>query len=113
MIEVKFKAILTSKSIIKDPLGENMIKLELMEEKDIPGPVIIHQKKDDTLSREIAPVISQIMKSLPIFSGGKFTVPRLTILLTEDEWDRLPEKPEIGDIIEVVIKSKMIEIKKG
>ena len=99
-----------SKSIINDPFGEKLIKLEFAEEREIPGPIIF-QQGNNPLMRDIVPIISQVLKSMPMFSGRKAIMHRLTLYLTEDEWEKLTSKPEIGDEVEILIHDDKFEIK--
>ncbi len=111
MGSVKIRAILVGKNLIKNPWGERVIKLEFVEERELPSPVII-QSSEGELAKEIMPIITQIMKSMPMLSQGRASVPRLTLYLTEEEWDRLVEKPEIGEEVVIEIKGKTISISK-
>ncbi|MCD6510306.1 MAG: arcadin 1 [Thermoprotei archaeon] len=110
MPEVSFRAVLVGKNVVSDPFGGKNIKLELIEEREVPMPMIIEGRGQE-LAREIAPIVRQVMRSLPFTGAGRIAVPRLTIWLTEDEWDRLEPKPDIGDELIITIKSKNIEIR--
>ncbi|RLE66393.1 MAG: hypothetical protein DRJ38_01725 [Thermoprotei archaeon] len=112
MKSVKIRAVLVGKSLIKNPWGEKVVKLEFVEERELPNPVVI-QPAGSELAKEIMPIINQIMKSMPVLSHGKASIPRLTLYLTEEEWDRLIEKPEIGEEILIEIKGKSISISKN
>ncbi len=101
MLEVKFKAVLVSKTLITDPTGENFIKLEFIEEREVPGPVITMQGHQSEIMREVIPVVSQVIRSLT--TRGKVRYPRLVLYLSEDEWSKLPRKLDIGDEVEIVI----------
>lgn len=108
---VKFKAKVSNISLFDAPFGERMVKLELTEEREMPEPVFI-RSPDSEISREIAPIISQIMRMFPGTSPGVLRVPRITIVLTEDEWDKFVAKPSIGDYFEVIISNEKIELKR-
>jgi len=111
---VLIKAVVSNISIIDNPWGEKMIKLDLTEERETPGPVMIQRDGRDDIAKEIMPIVSQVLKSMPMFGvQGKVRVPRLTLYLTEDEWEKLLEKPTIGEIIEIKIQDKKISIKSG
>ena len=110
VIRVSFKAILTSKSMTRDPTGTRIIRMEFIEERDMPTPVIMGQDSSGIV-REIAPVVQQVVRSMPFIGGGKYTMPRLTLWLTEDEWDKLEPKPEIGDEIEVLIEGNKVTLR--
>ncbi len=110
-MEVKVKVTLVSKSLINDPFGEKLIKLEFAEEREMPGPIIV-QQGNNPLMKDIIPIVSQVLRSMPFFAGRKATIQRLVLYLTEDEWDKITDKPDIGDEVTVVIKGRKIEIKK-
>ncbi len=88
-----------------------MVKIELTEDREIPEPVFI-RSTDSEIGREIAPIISQIMKMLPGASPGVVRVPRITVMLSEDEWEKFVTKPSIGDFFEIVITNEKIELKR-
>jgi len=111
-LDVKIKAILISKSMITSPLGEKLIRLEFAEEREVPGPIIV-QEANNPLARDIMPIVSQVLRSLPMFSGRKTMMHRLIIFLTEDEWESLPSKPDIGDEILIIVRGGQIEIRKS
>lgn len=108
---ITFKATVTSKSLITDPLGDRGVRLDLTEEKEAPPPVMVSSEEStSSLVREVAPIISQVMRSLPFTRPGKIPFQRLTLWLTEDEWEKLEQKPEIGDEVEVKITKSIISI---
>jgi len=109
---VVIKGIVVSKTLTKDTLGNNIVKIEIAEEREIPGPVIMHPR-DSTLAKEIIPIVSQVMRALPPFSQNKVMMPRAVLFLTEDEWDRIIDKFDIGDELEIYIEKGRITIKKS
>ncbi|MCD6369165.1 MAG: arcadin 1 [Thermoproteales archaeon] len=108
MGELKFKAVISSKTLISNPLGEHLVKLELVEERELPGPIIASQSRDGDLMREIMPIVNQVVRSLT--PKARITIPRLTLFLTEEEWDMISRKPEIGEEVEVVIHEEKGEL---
>lgn len=112
MKSVKIRAILVGKSLIKNPWGEKVVKLEFVEERELPTPVVV-QPPGSELAKEVMPIINQIMRSMPLLSQGRANMPRLTLYLTEEEWDRLLEKPEIGEEVLIEIKGKSVFISKS
>jgi len=112
-MSVKFRAVVTNISIIDTPIGERLVKLDLTEDREGPGTLIVQPKDQPELARELVPVLSQLLRSMPIFGGlNLFKMPRLSLYLTEEEWDRLVEKPTIGDSIEVEVSKSRVEIRK-
>jgi len=110
-MEIKFRAIVTSKTMYSDPLGGRGVKIELAEERELPPPIVMSRGEVSDLLKDVVPVVSQIIQSLPFTRGGKVTFPRMTIWLSEEEWDRLEPKPDIGDEVEVVISSSNVTIR--
>ncbi len=112
--KIRIKAVVSNISIIDNPWGEKMIKLDLTEERETPGTVMIQKGGRDDIAREIMPIVSQVLKSMPMFgTQGKVRVPRLTLYLTEDEWGKILNKPTIGEIIEIEINNEKITINSG
>jgi hypothetical protein len=108
---ISFRAKVTNISLVDTPFGEKLIRLELTEEREVPGPVVV-QRDDSEIAREIAPIISQVMRMMPGLSGNVMRVPRVTVVLTEDEWESFAEKPSIGDFFTVEVSGKIIRLKK-
>jgi len=103
------KLLVVSKTIIYDPLGTRYIKLELVEEREVPGPVFTFDASSDVgrLMREVAPVIQQLVRSFPM--ANKITIPRVTINLTEDEAELLGPI-DVGDVVEMDISGGSIRL---
>ncbi|MEZ0247739.1 MAG: arcadin 1 [Thermoproteus sp.] len=108
---VVVKGVVVSKQLVTDPTGTRYIKIDVVEEKDIPGPLIMSTPDEQAaqMAREIMPLVSQIVKSLP-FSLNKIAVPRLTIWLTDDEAESLGEI-DVGDNVDIEIEQGAIKIR--
>lgn len=111
MSTVVFRARVTNISLLDSPTGEKLVRIELGEERELPGPVIV-QREESELSRELMPVLSQVFRMLPGMSQSFYRLPRLTLILTEDEWEKLLERPSIGDVFEVEVKAGKISVNK-
>lgn len=110
---VRFKAIVTNISMVDSPWGDRMVKIDLSEEREAPSTVIMPREQSE-LAREIAPVLSQVLRSMPFFGAmSRPRLPRLSLYLTEEEWDRLVERPTIGDVMEVEIEKGFIRVSRG
>ena len=106
---VRVRAVISSISYVDNPWGEKMVKIGVSEEREVPGPVVV-QRGTSELAREIAPVITQVLKSIPGIAGGKYRMPRLILYLTEDEWDKMVSKPNIGDIVEIKFSKESVDV---
>ncbi len=115
MAKTSFRGYILSKSIVYDLSGGRMIKIDIVEEREIPGPIITGTDEIARLAREVMPLVQQLLKSMPFpglgATSGKIPIPRLTIWLTEDEIEILG-KLDVGDYVEVSIQDNKIEIKK-
>ncbi|RLF04844.1 MAG: hypothetical protein DRK00_05830 [Thermoprotei archaeon] len=110
---VKFRAVVTNISIVDSPWGEKMVKIDLSEEREAPSTMVITSQQSE-LARELAPVLSQVLRSMPFFGAmSRARLPRLSLYLTEEEWDRLIERPTIGDVMEVEIARGSIKVSKS
>jgi len=109
---VKFRAVVTNISILDTAWGERVVKVDLTEERETPSTVIVPAEQSE-LARELAPVISQLMRAMPFFGGsGKARLLRLSLYLTEDEWERLTARPTIGDVMEVEVAKSSLKVRK-
>lgn len=112
MAEVVFRATLVSKALIQDPVEGEGVKLELAQEKSMPPPMILSRGEESEIAREVAPIVQQVVRSMPFGPRGKIRVPRMTLWLTREEWDRLEPKPDIGDEVEVRVLASGVEIRR-
>ncbi|MCX8168806.1 MAG: arcadin 1 [Candidatus Methanomethylicia archaeon] len=111
-LEVKFKAVVSSKNVVRAPNGEKMYRIDLVEEQESP-PQVFYSSSNSDLAKDILPLVQQVMRIMPIPLSTSLQIPRVTLWLTEDEWDKLEPKPELGDILTIVISSGDIKIFKG
>jgi len=111
---VTIRGYVSSKTIVYDPLGSKMIKIDIVEEREVPGPVITGSDEITRVAKEVVPLVQQLLKSFPltsIFAGGKVPIPRITIWLSEEEIEELGTI-DVGDYVEISIEKGGIKIKK-
>ncbi|MBS7611334.1 arcadin 1 [Candidatus Bathyarchaeota archaeon] len=101
--DIVFKAVLTSKVLTQDPVEGECVKLDFSEYKPIPPPIIT-STDESGIVREVAPIIQQVIQSMPFTQKGMVKTPRFTLWLTKEEWNSLESKPDIGDEVTVVIR---------
>jgi hypothetical protein len=108
---VVVKGVVVSKQLVADPTGTRYVKIDVVEEKDIPGPLVMAPPDEQSVpvAREIMPLVSQIIKSLP-FSLNKIAVPRLTVWLTDEEVESLGDI-DVGDSVDIEIDQGVIKIR--
>jgi len=106
------KGVVVSKQLVYDPSGTKYIKVDVIEEKELPGPVAAFSAQDEQavqLMREVMPLVTQIVRSLP-FGGGKIAVPRLTLWLTDEELEMFGDI-DVGDVVLISVENGEIKVK--
>lgn len=93
-MDVVFTAILISKTMFKDN-NEWYVRLEFSQEKGSP-PVLTSREES---FQSLMPMLQQIMRNLMPFQSSM--MPRLILILREDEWEKLENKPDIGEEVTI------------
>lgn len=106
-----FKGVVVSKTMVQDPTGTKYIKIDVVEEKELPSAMFFSESSEvSSIARDVIPLLNQILRSLP-FTGGKVQVPRVTIWFTEEEIEEMGNI-DVGDVVEIYIeRSKVLFIK--
>ena len=100
-MSVEIKAILIGKNMVR--MGDSwFIKLDFAEEK--PQPPLMAPR--DSIARDIMPIIEQTFRVLNPNITSQSMVPRMTLWLTDDEWDAVERKPEVGEEVTIVVMDK-------
>jgi len=106
-----FKGIVVSKTMVQDPTGTRYVKIDVMEEKDLPTAVFFSESPEvSSIARDVVPLVNQLLRSLP-FLSGKIQVPRATIWFTEEEIEEVGSI-DVGDVVEVSIERGRVVIAK-
>ncbi len=87
-------------------VGKNMvrlrdtwaIRLDFAEER--PQPPVMAPR--NSIVSEIMPIIERTLQAVSPIAPGQM-MPRMTLWLTDDEWDALDRKPEVGEEVTVII----------
>ncbi len=106
------RGVVVSKQLVYDATGVRYIKIDVIEERELPGPVAAFSTQDEQMAqivREVMPLVSQIVRSLP-FGGGKVAVPRVTLWLTDDEVESFGEI-DVGDVVLISVRGGEILLK--
>ncbi|ABP51366.1 MULTISPECIES: arcadin 1 [Pyrobaculum] len=109
---VAIRGVVVSKQLVYDPAGTRYVKIDIIEEKELPGPVAAFSAQDEQaaqLMREVMPLVTQIVRSLP-FGGGKITVPRVTLWLTDEELEIYGDI-DVGDVVAIQVEGGTVTIK--
>lgn len=90
---ITIKGYVVSKTLVTDPTGSKMIAIQIVEERETPGPVITGTDETSQMMRDVMPpLVQQLLRSMPMVGplmSGKVPIPRLLIWLNEDEAEAL------------------------
>lgn len=106
------RGVVVSKQLVYDLTGARYVKIDIVEERELPGPVAAFSAQDEQaaqLMREVMPLVSQIVRSLP-FGGGKIAVPRITLWLTDEEVEVFGDV-DVGDTVVIYVENNEIKLK--
>ncbi|MEZ0318630.1 MAG: arcadin 1 [Pyrobaculum sp.] len=106
------RGVVVSKQLVYDPTGTKYVKVDIIEEKELPGPVAAFSAQDEQaaqLMREVMPLVTQIVRSLP-FTSGKISVPRITLWLTDEELEVFGDV-DVGDVVLISVESGEIKLR--
>ncbi len=113
---IRIRGYVASKIVVHDPTGGKMIAIQIVEEREVPNPLSITGGGEmSQLMRDIMPVVQQILRSLPLVGqlmGGKVTIPRLIVWLSEEEAEALGPNLDVGDYVEIRIEGGKLELEK-
>ncbi|WP_054856631.1 arcadin 1 [Vulcanisaeta sp. JCM 16159] len=112
---ITIKGYVVSKTLVTDPTGSKMIAIQIVEERETPGPVITGTDEASQMMRDVMPLVQQLLRSMPMVGplmSGKVPIPRLLIWLNEDEAEALGPKLDVGDAVEIRIDNGKMELVK-
>ncbi|WP_069806589.1 arcadin 1 [Vulcanisaeta thermophila] len=112
---ISIKGYVMSKTLVNDPTGGKMIMIQIVEERETPGPVVTGTDETSQIMRDVMPLVQQFLRSMPMlapFMSGKVPIPRLVIWLSEDEAEALGPKLDVGDVVEIRIENGKMELVK-
>jgi len=108
---ISVRGYVMSKSVVYDPTGGRMIMIQIVEEKEVPGPVLTGESAQ--VMRDVLPLVQQLLRSMPMLGplmGNKVPIPRIVVWLTEEEAEALGPKLDVGDAVEIRIENGKLEL---
>jgi hypothetical protein len=97
---ISFKAILISKNMFKED-NEWYVRLEFAQERERPPSI---SSRDEPLFQWIIPAIQQTLRSILPIQYSLFS--RMILILKEEEWEKIENKPDIGEEVLITITDK-------
>jgi len=96
---------------IQDVDGNLGKRIELIEERPIPRFVVRPQTEE---AKVVQDMLQALQQQLPMFPArGHFTVPKIILFLTEQEYESLGIDFDVNQIYEVALENQTIKFKKS
>jgi len=96
---------------IQDVDGNLGKRIELIEERPIPRFVVRPQTEE---AKVVQDMLQALQQQLPMFPArGQFTVPKIILFLTEQEYESLGIDFGVNQIYEVALENQTIKFKKS
>jgi hypothetical protein len=95
---------------IRDPDGNLGKRIEFLEDRVLPRMVIQPQTEEARMTQEIMQALQQQM---PMISPqSQFTIPKIILFLTEQEYERLGIDFNVNQVYELDLSDQTIRFKK-
>lgn len=95
---------------IQDVDGNLGKRIELVEERQIPRFVVRPQTEEAKVVQDVLQALQQQLPMFPV--RGQFTVPKIILFLTEQEYESLGIDFDVNQIYEVTLENHSIKFKK-
>lgn len=96
---------------IQDVDGNLGKRIELIEERPIPRFVVRPQTEE---AKVVQDVMQALQQQIPMFpQRAQFTVPKIILFLTEQEYESLNIDFDVNQIYEVTLENQTVKFKKS
>jgi len=95
---------------VRDLDGNLGKRIELVEERDISPFVVRPQSEEAKMAQDIMQAVQQQMPFLQ--QRTQFTIPKILLFLTEQEYDSLGIDFDVNQVFEVALENQSIKFKK-
>lgn len=94
---------------------EEMVRIDIYERVDVPNMIVASPQTNNPKVKEMQEFVVGVLQSIQLpLMNQKTYIPRVSIFLTSDEWDKIYSKPTVGDNIIVEIEeNKIVIIQQG
>lgn len=85
-------------------------RIELLEEREI-SPFVVRPQTNE--AKVVQDVLQALQQQMPIFpSRTQFTIPKILLFLTEQEYDSLGIDFDVNQVYDVTLENQTIKFKK-
>ena len=85
-------------------------RIELVEEREV-SPFVVRPQTDE--AKMAQDVLQALQQQMPIFpQRAQFTIPKILLFLTEQEYDSLAIDFDVNQVYEVALENQSIKFKK-
>jgi len=97
---------------IRDPEGNLGKRIELIEERVIPRFAIKPATEEARVAQDVIQALQQQMPMLPA-AQTQFSLPKIILFLTEQEYDKLDIDFDVNQIYEIELSNQIIKFKRA
>ena len=94
---------------IRDVDGNLGKRIELVEERPVPKFAIRPQTEE---ARVVQDVLQALQRQLPVFPTRGFTIPKIILFLTEQEYESLGITFDVNQVYEITLENQSIKFRK-
>ena len=85
-------------------------RIELVEEREV-SPYVLRPQTDE--AKAVQDVLQALQQQMPIFpQRSQFSIPKITLFLTEQEYDNLGIDFDVNQVFEVALENQSIRFRK-
>jgi len=96
---------------IRDPDGNLGKRIELIEERVIPRFAVKPPTEEARMVQDVVQALQQQLPMLPIQT--QFSVPKVILFLTEEEYEELGIAFDVNQVYEVELRDQALRFKSG
>jgi len=96
---------------IRDPDGNLGKRIELIEERVIPRFAVKPSTEEARMVQDVVQALQQQLPMLPIQT--QFSVPKVILFLTEEEYEELGIAFDVNQVYEVELRDQSLRFKKA
>jgi len=95
---------------IRDLDGNLGKRIELVEERKIPGFVVRPQTEEAKMVQDVLQAVQQQLPMVP--ASRQFTIPKIILFLTEQEYESLDIDFDVNQVYEITLANQAVSFRK-
>ena len=95
---------------IRDLDGNLGKRIELVEERKIPGFVVRPRTEEAKMEQDVLQAVQQQLPMVP--ARTQFTIPKIILFLTEQEYESLDIDFDVNQVYEITLSNQAVSFRK-